>query len=120
MSYRVSRFDTLPLTIEHELTALLMKEISFMRRVEDIKADLARRYDYGTYSSFRTVDRLNEAFINIDNLRTILKFHNYYLTDRELLAIIRRIDTDGDAKISYGEFSDFMKFESLVSKPLDL
>ena len=30
------------------------------------------------------------------------------MIDREVFAIIRRIDTDGDAKISYGEFADFL------------
>ena len=29
------------------------------------------------------------------------------LIDREIFAIIRRIDTDGDAKIAFDEFTDF-------------
>ena len=119
-TYRVGRFDYLPSTIEYDLTNLLMKEISFMRKLEDVKMEIQKRYDYGTYTAFRTVDRLNESYINIDNLKTILKYHSYYLTDRDLLAIIRRIDTDGDAKISYGEFSEFMKLEAPVYKALDL
>lgn len=50
----------------------------------------------------------------------MLKYHYYYLTDRELLAIIRRIDTDGDARVSFSELSDFLQCEYPVSKPFDV
>ena len=33
------------------------------------------------------------------------------MSEREGLAIIRRIDTDGDAKIGYVEFSDFINYQ---------
>jgi len=66
------------------------------------------RYDYSTYAAFKSIDRLSEANVNIHNLGQFLKNNGYYATERELLAIIRRIDTDGDAKLSYSEFSDFI------------
>lgn len=33
----------------------------------------------------------------------------HYAGERELLSIIRRIDTDGDARLSFAEFSEFLR-----------
>lgn len=33
---------------------------------------------------------------------------------------MRRIDTDGDAKISYTEFSDFMRVEYNIERPIEI
>ena len=66
------------------------------------------RYDYSSYAAFKSVDRYSEGYINTSNLGQFLKSNGYYASERELLAIIRRIDTDGDAKLSYAEFSDFL------------
>jgi Ca2+-binding EF-hand superfamily protein len=87
-----------------------------MNKVNTHKEDLHRRYDYGAYTSFKTVDRLNDGYLTLENLSKFTKYHSYYYTDRDILAIIRRIDTDGDAKISYAEFSDFLRLQ----KPLDI
>lgn len=67
------------------------------------------RYDYTTYAAFRAIDKYNEGSVNTYNLSVFLKNNGYYATERELLAIIRRIDTDGDAKLSYSEFADFLR-----------
>lgn len=40
-----------------------------MRRLDDLKDSLARRYDYGTYAAFRTIDRFNEGYIDVNNLK---------------------------------------------------
>ena len=67
------------------------------------------RNDYSTYGSFRAIDRLNEGEINFENIKRFFRNQSSYLSDREVMAIIRRIDTDGDAKINYSEFSDFFR-----------
>lgn len=41
-----------------------------------------------------------------------MKIAGHYATEREVLAIIRRIDTDGDARLNYSEFSDFLKTQN--------
>src|SRR6185312_13714722 len=58
------------------------------------------------------IDRDNNGILSTFELSVFLKNNGHYATDREVLAIIRRIDTDGDAKLSYGEFSDFLKSSS--------
>jgi Ca2+-binding EF-hand superfamily protein len=80
-----------------------------MRRLETLKGDLEVRYDYSVYAAFRLVDRYNDGYITLDNLKSFFRAHYLYCTDRELLSVIRRMDTDGDAKVGYSEFSDYMR-----------
>jgi hypothetical protein len=108
-SFRVGRFDNLPINMEMQLSDIIASEIKFQRRIESLKEDLSVRYDYSTYACFRVVDRLNDGDINIDNLRTFFRNNYSYPADRELMTIIRRVDTDGDAKINYAEFSEYMR-----------
>lgn len=116
-SQRVGRFDCLPRDIESALTELLEKELDLMRRSDNLKRDLFSRYDYSTYSTFRTVDRYNDGFIDSYNLKVFLKNNGHYADDREVLSIIRRIDTDGDAKLNYEEFSEFLRLSGSSSRP---
>jgi len=107
-AFRVGRWDYLPANQEIELSTVLYHEIGLMRRLKSHKEDLVYRRDFTNHAAFRTVDRYNDGFITVDNLRHFFRFSGYYLTEKDTLAIIRRIDTDGDAKISYNEFVDFM------------
>lgn len=108
-SFRVTRYDYLPRDIELALTELLERELDLHRRQEILKGDLEVRYDYSSYAAFRAIDKYNEGNINTFNLSTFLKNNGHYASEKELLAIIRRIDTDGDAKLSYSEFADFIR-----------
>ena len=38
--------------------------------------------------------------------------------ENEVFAVIRRMDTDGDARISYNEFADFFKTEWKGESPV--
>jgi len=106
---RVGRFDVLPGDIEHGLLDIIEKEIDLQRRLEVLKHELECRYDYSTLAAYRAVDKYNDGRITTHNLGSFLRSTGHYATERELLQIIRRIDTDGDAKIQYAEFSDFIR-----------
>ena len=73
------------------------------------RRDLALRYDYSIYACFRCIDRYNDGFINSGSLGSFLRANGHYASERELLAIIRRIDTDGDAKLSFSEWEEFLR-----------
>jgi len=106
----VGRFDRLPTDIELGIVSVLEKEIQMQRRLESLKRELeSRPYDYNIGSAFRAIDRYNMGRIDSMQLGTFLRANGHYLPEMELIAIIRRFDTDGDAVISYGEFSDFMR-----------
>ena len=108
-SFRVPRYEFLPRDIERGLTDILERELDFLRRLDSLKADLDVRYDHSIFAAYKSIDKFNEGAINTYNLSTFLKNNGFYASERELLCIIRRVDTDGDARLSYSEFSDFVK-----------
>ena len=108
-SHRVGRFDNLPRDIELALLEIIEKEIDLQRRQDILKRDLELRYDFSTLSAFRSVDKYNDGRIDTFNLGSFLRSCGHYATETELLAIVRRIDTDGDARLSYPEFAEFLR-----------
>jgi len=70
--------------------------------------DLKRRGDFSVYDAFRTIDRHNEQAINERNLNEFFKSQGIQLIQQEVFAIIRRISTHCDARISLEEFATFL------------
>ena len=113
----VGRFDSLPYDIERALCDILEKEVDLMRRLDTLRRDLEIRFDYSTLACYRSIDRYNDGRINTFNLGTFLRNVGHYASETELLAIVRRIDTDGDANLSYAEFCDFVRSQYPPSRP---
>ena len=105
---RVGRYDYLPRDIEIALATVIELEIDMQRRTDDLKRDLTVRFDYTPLAAFRSVDRYAIGAIDSLNLGTFLRAQNAQLGEFEIMAIIRRIDTDGDAAIGFNEFSEYM------------
>ena len=108
-SGRVGRYDSLPRDIELALVAVIEGEIDLQRRLEDLKREMELQYDYSPFAAFRSVDRYNSGRIDTVNSGSFLRQQGHYASEMELLAIIRRIDTDGDAIINYTEFAEFVR-----------
>ena len=53
------------------------------------------------------MDKFGLGKVSEVDLQDFLRSCGARLIEREVFAIIRRIDTDGDAKICYPEFADF-------------
>lgn len=106
---RVGRHDQLPHDIEHALLDVIEKEIDLQRRLEVLKHELECRYDYSTLAAYRSIDKYNDGRITTVNLGSFLRSCGHYATERELLQIVRRMDTDGDAHLTYPEFADFIR-----------
>ena len=113
---RIGRYESLPRDIESMLTGVLEKELAMQRRIEICKKDLEYRYDFSVYAAYRSIDRYNDGFINQYVLGSFLRNMGHYATERELVAIIRRIDTDGDARLSLAEFSDYLRSHNPPSR----
>ena len=60
-------------------------------------------------AAFNAVDDWNYTYIDTVNLKRFMIKMNYVPTRFELVSIIRRIDTDGDAKLNLKEFSESVK-----------
>ncbi len=98
---RVGRYDSLPIDIERALLTVIQHEIAFQRRLECLKQDLEHRQDYSTLACYKSVDKFHDGAINVHNLGSFLRSCGHNSTDLALAQVIRRIDTDGDAKIGY-------------------
>ena len=63
-SARVGRYDSLPRDIEQAVVNVIEQEITLQRRLEQIKGDLERNYDYNPYAAFNALDRNRNGTIN--------------------------------------------------------
>jgi Ca2+-binding EF-hand superfamily protein len=86
------------------LAALFEKELRFYREQEKLKAELVSRFDFSLQSMFSEIDDWNYKYIDIKNLKRFLMKTSVYPDDSSLKAILRRLDTDGDARLSFREF----------------
>ena len=108
-SRRIARFEHLPRDIELAMVNVLEKEIDLQRKLEALKRELQVQYDYSPLAAFRSIDRYNSGLMTTVNTGAFLRQNGHYASEMELLAIIRRIDTDGDASVDYKEFAEFMQ-----------
>ena len=99
----------LPRDIELAICNVITKEIDLQRTLESHKRDLALGYDYNSFAAFRSIDRPAYGRIDTINLGTFLRSQGHYAGEMELTAIVRRIDSNGDATISDSEFATFLR-----------
>ena len=52
---------------------------------------------------------MHEGAINTSNLDGFLRSQGHFASDLELLAMIRRMDADGDATVTFTEWADFLR-----------
>ena len=118
---RVGKNQRLSVAIENGLTKILQGEISLQRTLEKLKQDLAYHVDYTPAAAFRTIDgNSNELaptrVIDTGNMDRFLRSHGHIATDLELLAIIRRMDTNGSMTIDLEEFEVFLADIQQIAK----
>lgn len=100
------------------MTTVVEKEIDLQRKLEALKRELEVQYDYSPFAAFRSVDRYNSGLVTSVNLGAFLRQNGHFASEMELLAIIRRIDTDGDASVDYNEFAEFVRPLVPVARPV--
>ena len=99
----------LSLDAEFLLARLFDKELSFQRRLELSKRDLSLRYDFTYISGFSSIDYPATSFITRNKLYDYFRRNGRVLLEANIDAILRRMDIDGDERLSYSEFSDFVR-----------
>ena len=115
-NYYVGLNDYLAKAIEYELCKLFVKEIAFHRRTENLKQDLAVTPDFDAKSGFKTIDDWTYNYIDFSNLKRFLKSQFYIPTNKDLTAIIRRMDLNADSRLSFDEFEEGLKPSEPYSK----
>jgi Ca2+-binding EF-hand superfamily protein len=74
-----------------------------------IKTRLHQIPSFNLLDAFKRLDRNNTGHVDAYKIHVFLKeTQDYISTNEELIAIIRRIDLDGDDQISYAELRDFL------------
>ncbi|OMJ80663.1 hypothetical protein SteCoe_19042 [Stentor coeruleus] len=109
----------LSLDVEFLLARLLDKELSFQRRLESLKQDLSSRYDFSMVSAFSLIDFPSTSFITRDKLYSFLRRNGKLIYDDDIDALLRRMDIDGDERLSYSEFADSLRSQEprITSSP---
>lgn len=74
-----------------------------------MKKELEECRDYSARRAFKALDELGYKYINDANLQIFLRKMGHQVKKRELVAILRRLDLDGDSKISFTEFTEGLK-----------
>ena len=86
-----------------------MKELKYAQEIEQMKQQLAIHPDYNVERLFCEIDVQRSNYIDCHNLKSFLIKCSYLPNDNLLLAIIRRMDLDGDAKLNYLELADSLR-----------
>lgn len=90
--------------VEGELADLLVHEILFHLRLEQLKLDLQQIADFDLRRIFTLLDQRRVNFIDHSAMRRYLSSMGHQPLPEEVSAIMRRLDIDGDQKIDFSEF----------------
>lgn len=94
------------------------REIAFARVTEELKQRMDANKRFDPDKAFNSVDDWNYGFIDRRNLKAFLKKHGYLAKNEEVVAIIRRMDLDADARLSRQEFISAITPDAPYSKLL--
>ena len=107
--FRVARQERLPREMELDLLNILIQELKVFKELDKITYDLEQRPDYSSLACFRAIDRANEGRLDLINIKKFFQLNSIFLTDREVLALIRRLDTTADQTVSHEELRDYIE-----------
>ena len=108
---RVNRIEFLHPDVESAICDIFLMEIELMEKMASLKLGLMISRDYSLTAAYNTLDNYRRGTVNQFVLESFFKRNLYYMSFADIMAIIRRFDTSGDAHISLQEFSEFMNFD---------
>ena len=86
-------------TVEQSLADFFEREINFHIKNEMLKVQLTRLPDWNVKAAYNLLDSQRQGFVSHFNLYGFLNQNKYDASDDELIAIIRRMEGQGDSKI---------------------
>lgn len=104
----IGRFDNLPRETESLLSDLIYNEIQGLLRLESDKESLKRRYDYSRFAIFKALDSGRIDSVSRSDVQSFINRAGGYASFNDADAIFRRIDSDKDGILRYGEVADFL------------
>ena len=108
----------LPSNNEMLMCKIIEQEIDLIRQLEHIKAVLQREPGFNSFAIFREIDVDGDGQVNKEEVGEFLKEAGYEANESECLAIVRRMDTNGNWHVSYEEFIDFLTILEPAPRPI--
>ena len=71
--------------------------------------ELESCYDFSVRRSFKAIDDQRFNYLTEGSIRIFLRKMGHQVLKAEITAIIRRLDLDGDSKISFSEFNEAVR-----------
>jgi Ca2+-binding EF-hand superfamily protein len=105
-SYFVADDEVLLYEIEHGLAKILDKEVALSRRVELLKEDLVSRYDFSLRGSYEALVEAGDGRVDYDAFYRFLQKNSIPVIEKDILALLRRVDADRDGRLTFSEFCD--------------
>ena len=105
-SYHVAEDEVLQYEVELGLAKVFDKEVSLSRKVELLKEELVSRYDFNLRTIHEIIAEAGEGRVDYDALYTFLQKNNISVIERDVVALLRRVDVDRDGRLSYSEFTE--------------
>eukprot|EP01022_Parablepharisma_sp_SALTPOND_P020696 TRINITY_DN3847_c1_g1_i1.p1 TRINITY_DN3847_c1_g1~~TRINITY_DN3847_c1_g1_i1.p1 ORF type:complete len:517 (-),score=71.12 TRINITY_DN3847_c1_g1_i1:2401-3864(-) len=91
--------QSLPLEIEAGLSKLLFSGIESLKEIEKLRSRLVTRFDFDPHKAFEVVDLQGKGYLDFETIE------EYFEGRKEVVAgLMRKLDLNGDCKISYLEF----------------
>ena len=103
-NYYVGPEDHLARAVESDICRLFIREIHMQHRIEKLKQEISLCYDFTPEDGFKCIDDFNYGYIDFSNLKRFLKRNGNIPANKELAAIIRRLDLDADSKLNKNEW----------------
>ena len=93
--------------VEYSLVRLIEREAHFHRDLEERRRLISSRTDFSVLSCFQAIVSPG-SYIEDTHLYSFLTKQEHFVLLDDIDAILRRVDTDGDSKISYTEFLEVL------------
>ena len=107
-SYDCPKYQNLRGEIEQQIANLIKLEIEYHIYTEGVKNSLRRRFDWTNLSAFQSIDSRREGFLDFSNIMNFCRRNNFYASESDVIAIVRRLDEDADQRITFDEFDTMM------------
>lgn len=89
---------------KHLIKKVLDDTIRNEVRNEEVRQKLNRRPLFNIYEAFKTLDKNDLGYIDINEFRDALIEHGLYASTKEISNIVKRYDHNNDGKVSYYDF----------------
>jgi len=107
-SYYVADDEVLLYEVEHGLAKIFDKEVSLSRKVELLKEDLVSRYDFSLRGSYEALVEAGDGRVDYDAFAAFFRKNSIPAIEKDVVALLRRIDLNKDGRCDYAEFCDII------------